>query len=31
MMHEDVAVVIEDGEDIRELLAQVLTQGGFAV
>ncbi|MET4100120.1 two-component system OmpR family response regulator [Agrococcus sp. UYP10] len=30
-MHEDVAVVIEDGEDIRELLAQVLTQGGFAV
>ncbi|WP_306233314.1 response regulator transcription factor [Agrococcus beijingensis] len=30
-MHEDVAVVIEDGEDIRELLAQVLTQGGFTV
>jgi len=30
-MDEDVAVVIEDGEDIRELLAQVLTQGGFAV
>ena len=30
-MHEDVAVVIEDGEDIRELLAQVLTQGGFRV
>ncbi|UOW00483.1 response regulator transcription factor [Agrococcus sp. SCSIO52902] len=28
---EDVAVVIEDGEDIRELLAQVLTQGGFTV
>jgi two-component system OmpR family response regulator len=30
-MDEDVAVVIEDGEDIRELLAQVLTQGGFTV
>lgn len=30
-MDEDVAVVIEDGEDIRELLAQVLTQGGFRV
>ncbi|MCH1883127.1 response regulator transcription factor [Agrococcus sp. ARC_14] len=30
-MSEDVAVVIEDGEDIRELLAQVLTQGGFVV
>ncbi|WP_072313553.1 response regulator transcription factor [Agrococcus sp. Marseille-P2731] len=30
-MAEDVAVVIEDGEDIRELLAQVLTQGGFEV
>lgn len=30
-MDEDVAVVIEDGEDIRELLAQVLTQGGFVV
>jgi two-component system, OmpR family, response regulator len=30
-MDEDVAVVIEDGEDIRELLAQVLIQGGFAV
>ncbi|WP_413319971.1 response regulator transcription factor [Agrococcus sp. 1P02AA] len=30
-MAEDVAVVIEDGEDIRELLAQVLTQGGFDV
>ncbi len=30
-MDEDIAVVIEDGEDIRELLAQVLTQGGFRV
>ncbi len=30
-MEQDVAVVIEDGEDIRELLAQVLTQGGFTV
>lgn len=30
-MSEDVAVVIEDGEDIRELLAQVLVQGGFRV
>ena len=30
-MDQDVAVVIEDGEDIRELLAQVLTQGGFTV
>lgn len=30
-MGQDVAVVIEDGEDIRELLAQVLTQGGFRV
>ncbi|WP_405216842.1 response regulator transcription factor [Agrococcus sp. Ld7] len=30
-MNEDVAVVIEDGEDIRELLAQVLVQGGFEV
>ncbi|WAC65878.1 response regulator transcription factor [Agrococcus sp. SL85] len=30
-MDKDVAVVIEDGEDIRELLAQVLTQAGFTV
>ena len=30
-MDEDIAVVIEDGEDIRELLAQALTQGGFRV
>lgn len=30
-MNEDVAIVIEDGEDIRELLAQVLVQGGFEV
>lgn len=31
VVDKDVAVVIEDGEDIRELLAQVLTQAGFTV